>query len=203
MRLGGGGLGGDFTEVRRKNWGEKACMIMYEIPKELEYFFQTTIPHFVLSYLLSFSQISQGEVQKLRLLCTSKWQQFSSEWWEEHCHGLLTKLGEGCGHPLSEITVVTSSWHEKKVLCECRILTAPSAKLAQILPTYPLMCHRFLFLLPISLDPLMSSLVPCVGGYFRQLFTEPTLGSAFISRLQHKVPPRRTSWRTVPFWCRL
>lgn len=46
MRL-GGGLGDDFTEVRRKNWGEKVCMIMYEIPKELKlgYFFFKQLFH--------------------------------------------------------------------------------------------------------------------------------------------------------------
>lgn len=105
MRLGGRGLGDDLQKCewwigeRKHVW---SCLIvyMYEIPKELikdGEFFQTTFPRFVFSNLLSSSQVSQGEVRKLCLLCTSKWQQFRSEWWEVHSHGLPTRLGEGWG----------------------------------------------------------------------------------------------------------
>lgn len=63
MRLGGGGLGDDFTEVRRKNWGEKVCKIMYEIPKELklEYFFSNNYSTFcIILSVVIFSDFSRG-----------------------------------------------------------------------------------------------------------------------------------------------
>lgn len=100
MRLGGGGLGDDLQKCEwwvgeRKHVWSRLIVYMYEIPKELikdGAFFPNNFSTFCI-----FLSVSQGEVRKLCLLCTSKWQQFRSEWWEVHSHGLPTRLGEGWG----------------------------------------------------------------------------------------------------------
>lgn len=116
-------------------------------------------------------------MQKICLLCTSKGQ-FRNEWWEEHGHRLLTRLGEvskilktsieegyynrlgqdchlGILFPYRAPSHQTPQWQflsdmRQKNGCEYRILTPPFVDIAQIFPICPLMYHCLLSCSPFT-----------------------------------------------------